>query len=134
MKQVYPIVLTKDTDGYLVYIPDFDVNTEGCSMAEAIYMARDAIGLMGIDYQDDGKALPVPTDMRSIEATVPDGSTVTLVDVDFDEYRRKHDSRAVRKNLTIPSWLNEEAESAGINFSAVLQEALKNELHIWSKP
>lgn len=131
MKQVYPIILTPDAEGYVVSIPDFDgIGTEGDSMAEAIYMARDAIGLTGIDYQDDGRPLPPPSAMRSVEATAPTGSIVTLVDVDFDEYRRRHDNRAVRKNLTIPSWLNEEAEAAGVNFSAVLQDALKEELRI----
>ncbi|MCK9217987.1 MAG: HicB family protein, partial [Firmicutes bacterium] len=54
----------------------------------------------------------------------------TLVDIDFDEYRRKHDNRSVRKNCTIPSWLNEEAIKAEINFSKVLQEALLNQLNI----
>jgi len=56
------------------------------------------------------------------------GDTVTLVDVDVDAYRRKLDNRAVRKNLTVPFWLNEQAERAGINFSCVLQEALKQKL------
>ena len=55
---------------------------------------------------------------------------VTLVDVDFAEYRRKNDLRAVKKNCTIPSWLNFEAEKAGLNFSAILQAALKRELGI----
>lgn len=55
---------------------------------------------------------------------------LTLVDVDFDEYRRKHEMRTVRKNVSIPSWLNEEAESANINFSALLQKAIKSELHL----
>ena len=53
-----------------------------------------------------------------------------MVDVDFDEYRKKHEMRTVRKNVTIPSWLNEEAESANINFSALLQKAIKAELHL----
>ena len=56
-----------------------------------------------------------------------------MVDVDFEEYRRKNDMRAVKKNCTIPSWLNFEAERAGINFSAVLQAALKNELNIFNR-
>ena len=55
---------------------------------------------------------------------------VTLVDVDFDEYRRRNENRAVRKNVTIPSWLNERAEEAGVNFSAVMQDALKARLHL----
>lgn len=53
---------------------------------------------------------------------------ITWVDVDFDAYRRAHDARTIRKNFTIPSWLNVEAEKAGINFSQVLQEALRERL------
>ena len=68
------------------------------------------------------------TQLSAIRAKKSD--TVTLVDVDFAEYRRKNDMRAVKKNCTIPSWLSYEAEKAGINFSATLQTALKQELHI----
>ena len=58
---------------------------------------------------------------------------ITLVDVDFDEYRRKTDMKSVRRNVTLPSWLNFEAEKSGINVSAVLQKALKRELHITNR-
>lgn len=121
MAIVYPIILSKYSDGYLVTIPDFDINTEGSDLAEAIYMARDAIGLMGIQYQDMSKALPVPF---SREFALGENDTKTLVDVDFDEYRKKHDNRMVKKNCTIPYYLNVEAEKRGINFSRLLQEAL----------
>lgn len=84
-------------------------------------MARDAIGLMGIDMQDDGKKLPVA---NSKTYEVNKGDIVTLVDIDFSEYRRKVDNRAVKKNCTIPYWLSVEAEKADINYSRVLQEAL----------
>ena len=90
-------------------------------------MARDAIGIMGIDMEDDGESLPAPTPVSEIRI---DSDIVTLVDVDFQEYRRKNDMRAVKKNCTIPSWLNFEAEKAGINFSALLTAALKRELKI----
>ena len=86
-----------------------------------------AIGLMGIDMQDDGKELPTPTPIS--ELTVENG-VVTLVDIDFDVYRRKNELRAVKKNCTIPSWLNYEAEKANINFSQVLQNALMEQLKI----
>lgn len=128
MKNTYPIVLTPEAQGFTVYIPDFDVNTEGNDLTEAIEMARDAIGLMGIDMEDDGKALPAPSSLKSIQ--VQGGETVSLVDVDFTEYRRKNELRTVKKNCTIPSWLCYEAEKAGLNFSGVLQSALKRELHI----
>ena len=128
MKNTYPIVLTPEAQGFTVYIPDFDVNTEGNDLTEAIEMARDAIGLMGIDMEDDGKALPAPSSLQSVQ--VQGGETVSLVDVDFTEYRRKNELRTVKKNCTIPSWLCYEAEKAGLNFSGVLQSALKRELHI----
>ena len=128
MKNVYPILLIPEKKGYTVYIPDFEINTQGDDLTDAMEMARDAIGLMGIDMEDDGKILPAPSDMASVKREADE--IVTLVDVDFDEYRRKNEMRAVRKNVTIPSWLNEEAERAGVNFSAVLQNALKTELHI----
>ena len=133
MKNSYPIILTPDEVGYVVYVPDFSINTEGDTLTEAIEMARDAIGLMGIDMQDDGTALPQPSDFTSIRKSSADDDIVTLVDVDFAEYRRKNDMRTVKKNCTIPSWLNFEAEKAGVNFSAVLQTALKKELHITSR-
>lgn len=128
MKKAYPIVITQDGDFFVVFVPDFELNTQGESIAEAMEMARDVIGLTGCFKQDEGQTIPTPSNIEDIKT---DGaSVVTLVDVDFKEYRRKHDNRTVRKNLTIPSWLNEEAEAADLNFSAVLQKALKNELRI----
>ncbi len=129
MKGVYPIILTKGEEYIVVYIPDFNINTQGKDVADAIEMARDAIGLMGIDMEDDGETLPAGTELNKIKRT-NENDIVTLVDVDFAEYRRKNDMRTVKKNCTIPSWLNFEAEKAGINFSALLQAALKSELHL----
>lgn len=128
MKNSYPIILTPDANGYTVYIPDFDIGTEGADLTDAIEMARDAVGLMGIDMEDDKKKLPEPSDITKV--TKADGDIVTLVDVDFDEYRRLDDLRTVRKNCTLPSWLNYRAENAGLNFSQVLQNALMKELHL----
>ena len=129
MKKTYPIILTHDTDGYIVTIPDFNANTQGNDLTDAIEMARDAIGLMGIDMEDDDKLLPEPTNIKNIKVSNPK-DIVTLVDVNFTEYRLKNEMRAVRKNCTIPSWLNSEAEKANLNFSAILQKAIKKELHI----
>ncbi len=121
MSTVYPVILSKEENGYFVTIPDFDVNTEGYDLADAILMARDAIGLLGMQYQDDMKPLPVPF---TKECQLNEGDIKTLVDVDFDEYRKKHDNRMVKKNCTIPYYLNVEAEKRGINFSRLLQDAL----------
>ena len=123
MKGVYPVVMTKGDSYVVTYIPDFDINTQGTDIPDAIEMARDAIGLMGIEMQDDGKELPIA---NSKKYEVMEEDIVTLVDVDFVEYRRRVDNRAVKKNCTIPYWLSVEAEKAGINYSRVLQDAIMN--------
>lgn len=128
MKNSYPIVLIPEEVGYTVYIPDFEINTQGGDITEAIEMARDAIGLMGITLEDDGKVLPQPSGADSVG--ISGQEIVTLVDVDFTEYRRKNEIRTVKKNCTLPGWLCYEAEKANINFSQVLQAALKKELKI----
>ena len=129
MKKAYPVILSQGEKFIVAYIPDFDINTQGKDVAEAIEMARDAMGIVGIDMEDDGDILPEPTAFSEVKAG-SNTDIITLVDVDFGEYRRKNDLRAVKKNCTIPSWLNFEAEKAGVNFSALLTAALKRELKI----
>lgn len=128
MKNVYPIILIPSNGEYVVNVPDFDFMTQGSDIADAIDMARDAISLMGVDYQDNDKPLPEASCISDI--THNDNEIVTLVDVDFSAYRKMLENRAVRKNCTIPGWLNEKAEQAGINFSAALQKGLKEELNL----
>lgn len=130
MKTYYPVILTKceDGSGYLVTIPDFDNNTFGETIPEAIEMARDAINLLCVTYEDNKEELPAPSELAALKSESND--IKTLVDADPDAYRRMLDNRSVKKNCTIPSWLNEKAEAANINFSAVLQEALKQRLQI----
>mgnify|MGYP001148608899 CR=1 FL=1 len=127
MKAVYPIILTPAERGYVVFVPDLDINTEGEDLADAIEMARDAIGLWGITEEDAGRKIP------QASGTMPhpeEQEIVTLVDIDFAAYRRANDLRTVRKNVTLPSWLNDLAERNGVNFSQVLQESLKERLHV----
>jgi len=126
MKIAYPIVISKGQKFLIASVPDCDIDAQGTSIVDAIEMARDAISIWCVGQQDAGRELPLPSELSSLEHDA--GDTVTLVDVDVDAYRRKLDNRAVRKNLTVPSWLNEQAERAGINFSGVLQEALKQKL------
>jgi len=125
MRKAYKIILSPDDQGYFVTVPDFNCNTEGKDIADALYMARDVIGAMGISLQDMGKDIPEPdTVAYELEA----GDIETYVDVDFTEYRKRNDNKKVKKTLTIPSWLNEKAEAEHINFSRVLEEALKDRL------
>ena len=142
MKQVYPTFIVNTNDGsehpFLVCVPDMEIFTEGDDLADAIEMARDAIGLAGISMEDNQEALPAPSDqMEAIEKVRQDTEDIdfskgilTYVDVDFSEYRKKVDTKTVRRNVALPGWLNYEAEHAGINVSRVLQEALMNVLNV----
>lgn len=136
MKQVYPtFILNTHEDSehpFLVCVPDMEIFTEGADFADAIEMARDAIGLAGITLEDQGETPPFPSTQENAIGKVQSfkddidfsKGILTYVDVDFSEYRRKTDSKTVRRNVALPGWLNYEAERAGINVSRVLQEAL----------
>ena len=131
MKVTYPVILEEvnDVHRYLVRIPDFKSGlTEGDDLADALYMAQDYISLACISCQDRNIPLPSPTPLDKI--TIKLGETKTLVAADLDAYRKMLDNMAVKKTLTIPSWLNEAAKAAHINFSATLAEALKKKLRM----
>ena len=96
--------------------------TEGDSLADAILMAIDAASGWVLDELEDGKPAPAASPLEKI---VPDeGGFVSMIALDMDSYAEKYGSKAVRKNLTIPAWLNTFAEQSHINFSQVLQESL----------
>lgn len=132
MKQVYPVIIKPDEDGYLVEIPDLDALTEGKTLVDAMEMARDCIGLKGIAMEDFGQEIPGASPMQMIKEKASAEDMVILVDIDFAKYRESVDNRSIRKNLTIPAWLNTKAEKEGLNFSKVLQEALIDILDIKS--
>lgn len=138
MKKVYPGIFTKTEDGYLVEVPDMNVLTQGGDMADAIAMARDAIGLAGITMEDREMPLPEATEVTKMDlqkGTFADEgeSIVSLIDIDFTEYRKAIDNKAVRRNVTLPSWMNKQAEKEHINVSKVLQEALMERLGSYGK-
>ena len=96
-------------------------------------MARDAIGLKGMDYLEKNTELPIPSDKDSALRKAKEDADedfdysdgiLTLVDVDFEEYKKRMKNRAVKKNCTIPYWMSVEADKVGINYSRVLQEAI----------
>lgn len=128
-KLVYPIVLTPASDGYTVYLPDFDKHLESTDLANAMDTAREAITITGLSLEDDaGKELPVPSPINSIEHK--DGQIVTLVDVDLVAYRKKYENRIERRNISLPKWLNQLAKENSINVSEVTTEALKKVLNV----
>lgn len=135
MKSVYPVFLTQTDTVVLVEVPDLEILTEGKDISDAIEMARDAIELKCVSLEDGGINIPQPSDITRLNASEgtfsEEGKTVvSLVDVDPSEYRRKIDTKTVRRNVALPSWLNYEAEQAGINVSRVLQEALMSTLNL----
>ena len=128
MKRVYPIVLTPRGDGgYLVYMPSFNIDTEGENLADAIDMARDAMSVCGLANEDIGKEIPQSCTLLPM---IESNELTALVDVDFDAYRKQYDTKAVKKTLTIPAWLNTRAEVAHVNYSQILQEGIKTKLGI----
>ena len=117
----YPVVFQEDAGSYLVTVPDIDRMTQGTDLANAIAMARDLISICLLEFEESGQAYPAPS---AVEFEIPQGATLSYVDVDMVEYRRKYSNKAVKKNCTIPAWLNTRAEELEINFSQVLKEAL----------
>ena len=126
MKAVYPVLFTETNDGnYLIEAPDLNVLTEGKDMSDAIKMARDSMELMCVSMEDRKLEIPKPTNIADIDISKStffnDGKTiVSLVDIDSTEYRRKIDTKSVRRNVALPSWLNYEAEHSGINVSKTI--------------
>ena len=119
----YPAVFHPEETGYSVTVPDIEgCFTQGDTMSEAVAMAQDAIGLMLEDY----KVYPTPSSPAGIPLEA--GEFVAMVP--FDEAAYKKQQKPVKKTLSIPAWLNDAAEEAHVNFSGVLQEALKAKLNI----
>ena len=128
-KFFYPALFHKEDDGgFWVSFPDIpECLTQGTDMSQAYEMAVDALGLALEDRMKENN-VPVPTSIDFL--VIAENSYPVIIEFDLLEYKKKHSSRAVKKTLTIPEWLNDEAIKKGINFSAVLQEALKAQLGI----
>lgn len=99
---------------------------EGDTFPDAFDKAREALGLYLIDKDFNVEVKTSPSRFEDME--LGENVCVAMVDFDLDEYKRKHDNRAVKKTLTIPSWLNEQAMNLHINFSHVPQDALTSRL------
>lgn len=126
-KLFYPAVFHKEGDGYWVSFPDVpEALTEGDNMQEAYKMAVDCLGLALKVKIDENVPLPTPSVFENIE--LQDNEFLVVVEFDFLDYKKQTSSRAVKKTLSIPEWLNKEALDKGINFSQVLQEALIEKL------
>ena len=132
MKLVYPACFyPEEDDYYTVVFPDLQgAVTEGKTLLGAVEMAEDCACGWILSTIEDGESIPKPTPISNVKANEYENGIVTLIVLDIDSYAEKHGDKAVRKNCTIPNWLNTIAERENVNFSAVLQEALKQKLNI----
>lgn len=130
----YPAVFEphEKGEGYTITFPDLQgCITEGSNINEAMYMAKDALELHLYGMEEDGEPIPSPSVPNKV--TFPKGGFVALIEVWTDIVRDEMENKAVKKTLTIPKWLNDAAEQRKINFSHVLQYALKQQIGIKQK-
>lgn len=126
MKLVYPAIFTPciEKEGYTVIVPDLPgCVTEGDNLTHAIEMANDAACGWILGELEDGNIFPQPSKHDAI-TTSEKGAFVNLIVLDIDAYAEKYGNKSVRKNITIPAWLNTYGEKNNVNFSKVLTEAL----------
>lgn len=128
MKYAYPAIFTPaEEGGFDVKVPDLPgCRTCGDDLADAIFMAEDAVSMWLWAAENKHEAIPPATQLPPVEAP----QFINYVYADTDAYRKKNDTRAVKKTLSIPLWLNALAEDAGVNFSQILQDALKERLGV----
>ncbi|MCL1963859.1 MAG: type II toxin-antitoxin system HicB family antitoxin [Firmicutes bacterium] len=123
MIQVYPAIFSPNEDGSItIDFPDLECTTEGKDLANAMYMARDALALW-LDTQEMlEKPIPTPSSVNTIKV---DGERfVALIDADPEVYAKQRKSPAVRRTVSLPQWLDEEAAARHLSLSAILQNAL----------
>ena len=139
MLVMYPACFFKEGSGYSVIFPDLDfLSTCGDTLDEAMGMAVDCLAGYLYWLELDGEKAQEPSVLGNISPAAVAGELgfdyteafVNLVSVDVAEYAKVHFEKAVKKTLTIPAWLNKLALERDINFSGVLQEALKERLRI----
>ncbi|MHB9145573.1 MAG: type II toxin-antitoxin system HicB family antitoxin [Symbiobacteriia bacterium] len=128
-RYVFPAILSLAADGISVEFPDLPgCLTCGDTEEEALRMAQEALALHIWGMEDDGDLIPQPA--RLADLTTEKNQVVTLVEAWMPPFRDKMANKAVKKTLTIPKWLNDLAEAKQVNFSHVLQAALKNYLGV----
>ncbi|MCL1998197.1 MAG: type II toxin-antitoxin system HicB family antitoxin [Turicibacter sp.] len=131
MKYVFPAIvrLQEDVGGYHVFFPDIKgAGTVGANLVDSLEMGEDWLCSRLFEMEKEGENIPFPTDMNDIKHNL--GDIVTLISTNTDFYRHYYENKSVKKTLTIPMWLNKEAERANVNFSQILQEGLKQHLSV----
>ena len=128
-KYVYPAIFTKEENGcYSIVFPDLEgCYTTGDSLVDGIYMAEDVLAFTLYSLEKRHLEIPKSSEIQNVDKD----SFVNLIACDTLEYQKMNNNKAVKKTLSIPEWLNEKAVEVNINFSQVLQEALKEKLGVY---
>lgn len=122
-KYAYPAIFTPEEKGYSIVFPDLEgCYTCGNTLEEGLEMAQDALALVLYGYEKEERPIPAPSKINNL--SLKEQEFVNYVACDTMAYRKRFNNKAVKKTLTLPEWMNEEATAIGINFSQVLQEAL----------
>ncbi|MCL2081299.1 MAG: type II toxin-antitoxin system HicB family antitoxin [Oscillospiraceae bacterium] len=126
---IFPCIFKYRGAGISIYFPDLDgCVSHGDSEREAFESAKEALSLHLYGMEQDDDNIPEPSELRNLE--LRENQKAVLVEVFMPPFRARQANKYVKKTLTIPEWLNIEAERAGVNFSQVLQNGLKDYLHI----
>lgn len=126
---IYPAIFTYEPEKEIaVTFPDLDVATSGENEDDALLSARELLGCVLYGLEEDGEPIPAPTPLAQVP--VEDNERAVLVDVYMPSIRMAQVNKSVSRTVTLPAWLNAKALELNVNFSQVLQDALKEKLHL----
>ena len=129
MKYVYPALFVKEDESIIVTFPDLeDTFTDGATMQEAFENAEDVLNLMLWNREEEKDDIPMPSSPEQI--TVPQEATLAMIKADTLAYRKLHDQKTIRRSITLPSRLDTIAREHNINFSQLMQNAIRRECGI----
>ena len=129
-RYVYPAVFTYYGPGKEIAVdfPDLEVATSGVDDEDALFSARECLGLVMLGREKDGEEIPAPSPLSEVH--LEENETAGLIDVYMPSIRLANDTKTVNRTVTLPAWLNAAALERNVNFSQVLQDALKGMLHL----
>lgn len=124
----YPAVFNYDNEEIAVTFPDLDIATSGVDERDALISARELLGIVLFGLEEDNEEIPVPSHLNAVK--LKKGETVTLIDVYMPSIRNANVNKSINRTVTLPTWLNSVAIEHDINFSQLLQDAIKKQLSL----
>ena len=124
----YPAIFNYEDDEIAVIFPDLNVATRGENEQDALISARELLGVVMLGLEEDKEEIPTPSQLNRVK--LQKGETVTLIDVYMPSIRNANINKSVNRTVTLPTWLNSIAIEHNINFSQLLQDAIKKQLSL----